>query len=103
MHSTKKKLPVNPGIRILLQARIVEIFQILEDENIGQQVNGIEKRFPVHVQSEPVDLVHRTPVTLAKIICGSWSSELDIKPIGAGSLKDKIDDAMKESCKHHHL
>lgn len=33
-----------------------------------------------------------------RIICGSWSSEADSKiDIGVGLLKDKIDDAMRET------
>ena len=60
------------------------------------QVDGMQKCCPVMIERENLDRMDVPEVT--KIICGSWSSEADSKiDTGVGLLKEKIDDAMKET------
>lgn len=72
-------------------------------ENFISQVNGLKKCCPVLIEREQHQMngfiKSNEEMVVAKIVCGSWSSELDSKSMDgiSGKLKEKIDEAMRDT------
>ncbi|CAK5101104.1 unnamed protein product [Meloidogyne enterolobii] len=74
-------------------------------ESFISQVNGLKKCCPVLIEREHQQhhqmngfIKSNEEMVVAKIVCGSWSSEIDSKSMDgiSGKLKEKIDEAMRD-------
>lgn len=90
------------GFGFVFYEKTSKIFEFKISSMSIAQIDGMQKCCPVLIEknsSHNILTPHCSESSVARIICGSWSSDFDYKPLNEeiSLVKDKIEDAMKES------